>query len=568
MDEIEEICVECAQPADSADGKTAEGLCKMCDEGFKGEQQFENVAARRDGRLPKQIKIKAHYYIPTISQITEFNDGKGNLFLSGIGAKYDKRFNEDPVKGKSLQVTIVNKTKSIAVLGDYLAKCDILYMSDVLNLGDEVDYGRLGGLSEEDEGIELKIIHSGVICLIDSYIKKGLNVRVFCEQGKDRSVLIVEMYLAFINLPALNGDLSFESIYNYVISKRKIIGRMPNYLLSYNRYVKLLEAKGLPECGALDTPGAHPGTGGPDGHEPEKVPEPILPPNPYLSRQRSFPLDPEPEKESGGIKKIRSVSESDLNESMLRLDDAEIELSGSKITITSQGKKYELTMDNNNQLSLLHHAMEDGNSIFMNETEMETVNKLFKQIDTYSSQGKIIDLNDLKFNAVIVEGPTSPEQNTTPIRGPDPAQDVWTGVWSSDLSGRVFYLEHDKVNGNIWASPVGHESAIVPWEHRGEFSFINTTTIRVSKWWGVARSDLSAKILESGNMQWSLPSASGVKDVWTREVKAHRPELETPAPKPVKVYPPQPEPEPEPEPPAAAQTPQPQPEPEPEPEPL
>ena len=149
-------------------------------------------------------------------------------------------------------------------------------------------------------------------------------------------------------------------------------------------------------------------------------------PNPYLSRQRRFPLEPDPEKEPGGIKKIRSVSESDLNESMLRLDDAEIEFSGGKITITSQGKKYELTMDNDDRLSLLHHAMEDGNSIFMNETGMETVTELFKQIDTYSSQGKIIDLNDLKFNAVIVEGPTSPEQNTTPIRGPEQAPKLVT----------------------------------------------------------------------------------------------------------------------------------------------
>jgi len=42
---------------------------------------------------------------------------------------------------------------------------------------------------------KLKRIHNNVLRVIDDYLTRGLSVRVSCQQGQDRSALVVQMYL-------------------------------------------------------------------------------------------------------------------------------------------------------------------------------------------------------------------------------------------------------------------------------------------------------------------------------------------------------------------------------------
>ena len=181
--------------------------CNIC---YQSYQQAQLAHESSDTLASLKFKYENPLFIDALSQITNFD--KGNLYLSRMTVYYDNKMR------KGLVVSLLPEELTKAeIKEEYLHEndmngnpldednCDIIYVQneivkeglDPLTEANGGDLNKLVMTGPEtfNSDEKLKRIHNNVLSVIDNYLNDGLNVRVSCQQGLDRSALIVQMYL-------------------------------------------------------------------------------------------------------------------------------------------------------------------------------------------------------------------------------------------------------------------------------------------------------------------------------------------------------------------------------------
>ena len=263
--------------------------------------------------------------IPSLTKVTDYPNG--NLFVSGVDYEYDDIFKGGLFVSMLDKGTVQRANSEWKINGNYVRilentnfsksnfdklqngnKIKILYLPTLFKRGPGIQAGSetFGEWEKPDGRVvtgeerkklnqntygnfqkkfnkvkslfqpnvnNLIIIYNNIIKVIHKFITDKKNVRVFCQQGKDRSTLIVYMYLL-----AINKDHTIPQVFEMVHSKRPfaclegyaVVALYKFDELLKNGTLKYLSAEGVPpnrgqsegpRPGANVRPGANAGTG-------------------------------------------------------------------------------------------------------------------------------------------------------------------------------------------------------------------------------------------------------------------------------------------------------------------